>query len=126
MKRPVALYMLLIALLIFVFFLLNILLGSIQIPFKDVWHILWGDYSGNEIWQNIVWKSRIPQALTALVAGAGLSVSGLQMQTVFRNPLAGPSVLGISSGAVPHTEHPDHCCPGHHRRCCFKQGGGHG
>ena len=99
MKRPVALYMLLIALFIFVFFLLNILLGSIQIPFKDVWHILWGDYNGNEIWQNIVWKSRIPQALTALVAGAGLSVSGLQMQTVFRNPLAGPSVLGISSGA---------------------------
>lgn len=99
MKRPVALYMLLIALLIFVFFLQNILLGSVQIPFKDVWHILWGDYNGNEIWQNIVWKSRIPQALTALVAGAGLSVSGLQMQTVFRNPLAGPSVLGISSGA---------------------------
>ena len=99
MKRPVALYMLLIALLIFVFFLLNILLGSIKIPFKDVWHTLWGDYNGNEIWQNIVWKSRIPQALTALVAGAGLSVSGLQMQTVFRNPLAGPSVLGISSGA---------------------------
>ena len=99
MKRPVALYMLLITLLIFVFFLLNILLGSVQIPFKDVWHILWGDYNGNEIWQNIVWKSRIPQALTALVAGAGLSVSGLQMQTVFRNPLAGPSVLGISSGA---------------------------
>ncbi len=91
--------MLLIALLIFVFFLLNILLGSVQIPFKDIWHILWGDYDGNEIWQNIVWKSRIPQALTALVAGAGLSVSGLQMQTVFRNPLAGPSVLGISSGA---------------------------
>ena len=60
---------------------------------------LLGDYNGNEIWQNIVWKSRIPQALTALVAGAGLSVSGLQMQTVFRNPLAGPSVLGISSGA---------------------------
>lgn len=91
--------MLLITLLIFVFFLLNILLGSVQIPFKDIWHILWGDYDGNEIWQNIVWKSRIPQALTALVAGAGLSVSGLQMQTVFRNPLAGPSVLGISSGA---------------------------
>jgi iron complex transport system permease protein len=99
MKRPVTFYLLLITLLIFVFFLLNILLGSIQIPFKDVWHILWGDYNGNEIWQNIVWKSRIPQALTALVAGAGLSVSGLQMQTVFRNPLAGPSVLGISSGA---------------------------
>lgn len=99
MKRPVALYMLFIALSIFIFFLLNLLLGSVHIPFKDVWYILWGDYDGNVIWQNIVWKSRIPQALTALVAGAGLSVSGLQMQTVFRNPLAGPSVLGISSGA---------------------------
>ena len=50
-------------------------------------------------WQNIILKSRLPQALTALVAGAGLSISGLQMQTIFRNPLAGPSVLGISSGA---------------------------
>lgn len=99
MKRPVALYMLFIVILIFIFFLLNIILGSVQIPFKDVWHILWGDYNRNEIWQNIIWKSRVPQALTALVAGAGLSVSGLQMQTVFRNPLAGPSVLGISSGA---------------------------
>lgn len=99
MKRPVALYMLFIVLSIFIFFLLNLLLGSVHIPFKDVWHILWEDYDGNVIWQNIVWKSRIPQALTALVAGAGLSVSGLQMQTVFRNPLAGPSVLGISSGA---------------------------
>lgn len=99
MKRPVALYMLFIIILIFIFFLLNIVLGSVQIPFKDVWDILWGDYNGNEIWQNIIWKSRVPQALTALVAGAGLSVSGLQMQTVFRNPLAGPSVLGISSGA---------------------------
>ncbi len=99
MKRPVALYMLFIIILIFIFFLLNIILGSVQIPFRDVWDILWGDYNGNEIWQNIIWKSRVPQALTALVAGAGLSVSGLQMQTVFRNPLAGPSVLGISSGA---------------------------
>ena len=53
----------------------------------------------NTIWQNIILKSRFPQALTALVAGAGLSVAGLQMQTVFRNPLAGPSVLGVSSGA---------------------------
>ena len=99
MKRPVALYMVFIAMLIFVFFLLNLLLGSVSIPFKEVWQILWGNSHGNEIWYNIIWKSRIPQALTALVAGAGLSVSGLQMQTVFRNPLAGPSVLGISSGA---------------------------
>ncbi len=99
MKRPVALYMVFITLLIFVFFLLNLLLGSVSIPFQEVWQILWGNSHGNEIWYNIIWKSRIPQALTALVAGAGLSVSGLQMQTVFRNPLAGPSVLGISSGA---------------------------
>lgn len=91
--------MVFITLLIFVFFLLNLLLGSVSIPFQEVWQILWGNSHGNEIWYNIIWKSRIPQALTALVAGAGLSVSGLQMQTVFRNPLAGPSVLGISSGA---------------------------
>lgn len=99
MKRPVALYMVFITLLIFVFFLLNLLLGSVSIPLKEVWQILWGNSHDNEIAYNIIWKSRIPQALTALVAGAGLSVSGLQMQTVFRNPLAGPSVLGISSGA---------------------------
>ena len=99
MKRPVAFYMLLIMASIFLFFFLNLVLGSVSIPLRAVWNILWG--SGNEsvIWQNIIWKSRVPQALTALVAGAGLSVSGLQMQTVFRNPLAGPSVLGISSGA---------------------------
>ena len=62
-------------------------------------HILFGTGEESEVWRNIVWKSRVPQSLTALVAGAGLAVSGLQMQTVFRNPLAGPSVLGISSGA---------------------------
>ena len=58
-----------------------------------------GDESQPEIWRNIILSSRVPQALTATVAGAGLAVSGLQMQTVFRNPLAGPSVLGISNGA---------------------------
>lgn len=91
--------MLLILLLILVLLLLNLLLGSVAIPAQSIWNILTG--TGNEpvSWQNIVWKSRLPQALTALVAGAGLAVSGLQMQTVFRNPLAGPSVLGISSGA---------------------------
>lgn len=91
--------MLLILLLIVVLLLLNLLLGSVSIPAQSIWNILTG--AGNEpvSWQNIVWKSRLPQALTALAAGAGLAVSGLQMQTVFRNPLAGPSVLGISSGA---------------------------
>ena len=99
MKRPVAFYMLLIMASIFLFFFLNLVLGSVSIPLRAVWNILWGTGNESVIWQNIIWKSRVPQALTALVAGAGLSVSGLQMQTVFRNPLAGPSLLGISSGA---------------------------
>ena len=100
MKKPVTLYILLLALSIGVLFLLNLFLGSVDIPFRSIWNILWGmDEGESVIWQNIIWKSRVPQALTAIVAGAGLAVSGLQMQTVFRNPLAGPSVLGISSGA---------------------------
>ena len=80
--------------------IVNLLLGSVRIPVGDVCRILMGDDDMSEIWQNIIWKSRLPQALTAIVAGAGLAVSGLQMQTVFRNPLAGPSVLGISNGAA--------------------------
>ena len=84
---------------ILVFLLLNLLLGSVAIPFRAVWNILTGGEGDPVAWQNIILKSRLPQALTALVAGAGLSISGLQMQTIFRNPLAGPSVLGISSGA---------------------------
>lgn len=84
---------------IFIFFTLNLVLGTISIPFTATWNILLGSTEETEIWQNIIWKSRFPQTLTALVAGAGLSISGLQMQTVFRNPLAGPSELGISSGA---------------------------
>ena len=100
MKKPVTLYILLLALSIGVLFLLNLFLGSVDIPFRSIWNILLGmDEGESVIWQNIIWKSRVPQALTAMVAGAGLAVSGLQMQTVFRNPLAGPSVLGISSGA---------------------------
>ena len=79
--------------------IVNLLIGSVQIPVDDVCRILVGDTS-HEIWYNIVWKSRLPQVLTAIVAGAGLAVSGLQMQTVFRNPLAGPSVLGISNGSA--------------------------
>ena len=92
--------MILLALSIVVLFLLNLFLGSVTIPFESIWNILWGmDEGESVIWQNIIWKSRVPQALTAMVAGAGLAISGLQMQTVFRTPLAGPSVLGISSGA---------------------------
>ena len=99
MNRPTSLYMFLLAASILLFFLLNLVLGSVHIPFASIWHILWGTGSESDVWTNIIWKSRVPQTITAMVAGAGLSVSGLQMQTVFRNPLAGPSMLGISSGA---------------------------
>ena len=78
----------------------NLLIGTVRIPVADVCSILTGMGSQSEIWTNIILSSRLPQVLTAFVAGAGLSVSGLQMQTVFRNPLAGPSVLGISNGSA--------------------------
>ncbi len=80
-------------------FLLNLTTGSVNIPFASALHILLGNEAATEAWNNIIIKSRLPQALTALIAGASLAVSGLQMQTLFRNPLAGPAVLGISSGA---------------------------
>lgn len=91
--------MLLLIFSIIVFLVLNLLMGTVKIPVGDVIDILIGAKSDNRIWTNIVMKSRLPQSLTAMMAGAGLGVSGLLMQTVFRNPLAGPSVLGISSGA---------------------------
>lgn len=81
-----------------VFFVLNLFLGSVTIPAQEVLKSLFG-MSDNEIWQTIVKEFRLPKSVTAILAGAALSVSGLQMQTVFRNPLAGPYVLGISSGA---------------------------
>lgn len=84
---------------IFCFFILNLVLGTVSVPFLSTWNILFSIGDEPVIWQNIIWKSRFPQTLTALVAGAGLAISGLQMQTIFRNPLAGPSELGISSGA---------------------------
>lgn len=97
MRRTVLFLVVLSAIL--VLFILNLLLGSVAIPFDAIWDILFGKSVVSPIWENIIWKSRLPQSLTALFAGAALSISGLQMQTVFRNPLAGPSVLGISSGA---------------------------
>ena len=85
---------------IVVLVVINLLLGTVRIPVGEVCSILMGAGSDSEIWTNIVISSRLPQVLTAIVAGAGLAVSGLQMQTVFRNPLAGPSVLGISNGSA--------------------------
>ena len=88
-----------ILLTIVIFIFLNMVLGSIHIPLGIVWDIMTGKEGTPINWTNIIWKSRFPQILTAIVAGAGLAISGLQMQTVFKNPLADPSVLGISSGA---------------------------
>ena len=101
MRRPLKNTVLALAILLsmVLFMFLNIALGSVSIPLPAVWDILTGTGEAPANWTNIIWKSRFPQVLTALVAGAGLSISGLQMQTVFKNPLADPSVLGISSGA---------------------------
>ena len=97
-KRNIILFLCL-ALLSVLAFVAQLLLGSVKIPFGQVISILLGNSTGNETWGNIVLQSRLPGALAALFAGAGLAVSGLQMQTLFRNPVAGPFVLGISSGA---------------------------
>lgn len=99
MHRPIVPLLIGISIALGVFFLLNLLLGSVSIPLRAICEMLLGSEEQPVVWQNILWKSRVPQALTALVAGAALSVSGLQMQTVFRNPLADPSVLGVSAGA---------------------------
>ena len=98
MRHSTTFLMSLIVASILVLMFLNLVLGSVSIPLKSVWNIICGLGDEPVTWQNIVWKSRLPQALTALVAGAGLAISGLQMQTVFRNPLAGPS--GASMGVA--------------------------
>jgi len=80
-------------------FLVSLVAGSVSIPLPQIAKILAGGTSGNTAWDQIILNLRIPRALTAVCAGAALALSGLQMQTLFRNPLAGPFVLGISSGA---------------------------
>ena len=87
-----------VALLLLLFFA-NIFLGSVNIPFTAVADILADGDGGNEGWQLIVVEMRMPQAVTALLAGMSLAVAGLLLQTLFNNPLAGPEVLGINSGA---------------------------
>lgn len=90
--------MVLSILLIFCF-LANISLGSVYIPIKDVFNSFIGNATEQETWQHIIQNYRFPKAITAILVGSGLGISGLLMQTLFRNPLAGPFVLGISSGA---------------------------
>lgn len=92
-------YFILLSVLLIVLFFVNISLGSVSIPFQEVFSILIGGNSSKESWEIIILNFRLPKAITAIMVGSGLSVSGLLMQTLFRNPLAGPFVLGISSGA---------------------------
>ena len=77
----------------------NLLYGSIHIPAGEVITILLGGEGSQPSWSYIIWESRLPQAITALLTGAALAVSGLMLQTTFNNPLAGPDILGINSGA---------------------------
>ena len=98
MKRNILLFISLAVSILFLFGL-NLVTGSVQIPFADVLDILCGRFTGKESWEYIILENRLPQTLTAILCGASLSVCGLMLQTAFRNPLAGPDVFGISSGA---------------------------
>lgn len=85
--------------LMLVLLLLDIGLGQVNIPLKDVFKSLTGQEASKETWHYIIVNFRLPKAITAVLVGMGLSTSGLLMQTMFRNPLAGPYVLGLSSGS---------------------------
>ena len=88
-----------ITLTIVVLFALNIILGAVPIPIGDIIHILQGEEVERESWRYIILQTRLPQAITACLCGGALAASGLLLQTAFRNPLAGPSIFGINSGA---------------------------
>ncbi len=97
-KRNTILFVVLALGLLLMFFI-SLSLGSVTIPFKDVYKSLIGEHAAKSTWEYIVVNYRLPKAITAVLVGTGLSISGLLMQTLFRNPLAGPYVLGLSSGA---------------------------
>lgn len=88
-----------LSILLLLTFLLNISFGQVAIPFKEVIKSLFGSHASKETWEYIIVNFRLPKAITAILVGIGLSISGLLMQTLFRNPLAGPYVLGLSSGS---------------------------
>ena len=88
-----------LSVVLIILFFLNISFGSVSIPFKDIFNSIFGGNVTKESWQTIILQFRLPKAITAVLVGSGLSICGLLMQTLFRNPLAGPFVLGISSGA---------------------------
>lgn len=92
-------YCIFLALLTGIFFVLNLFFGTVKIPVGEIVGILSGRPSPNDGWQYIIMESRLPQAVTAVLCGSSLAVSGLLLQTAFKNPLAGPSIFGINSGA---------------------------
>ena len=87
------------AIAVILLFVANLVFGAVRIPLRDVLGMLAGSFDGRPSWSEIVLHSRLPQAVTALLAGASLACAGLMLQTLFHNPLAGPSILGISDGA---------------------------
>lgn len=97
--RQHALLFIILGMLVVLFVLIDLTTGSVMIPFSKILGILTGSKNADPVWVTIINDFRIPKIITALLAGSALSVSGLQMQTVFRNPLAGPDVLGVSAGA---------------------------
>lgn len=99
MNRKAIVFYPVLGVILLILFLSSLAYGTVSIPLEAVFDILAGKEAERAAWQNIVLQSRLPQAVTALLAGASLAVSGLLLQTLFRNPLAGPSILGISDGA---------------------------
>lgn len=100
MNKPVNIYLVgFLFLLFLLFFFLDLSLGQLNIPLKDILSILFTGNSISEEWKIIILDFRLPKTITAILAGSSLSISGLQMQTTFRNPLADPYVMGISAGA---------------------------
>lgn len=92
-------YAVLLGAMLVVLLAANLAVGSVSIPLRAVFQILSGRDTGPSSWQFIIWEARLPQALTAVLSGSALSVCGLLLQTSFKNPLAGTSILGINSGA---------------------------
>ena len=92
-------HFIIITVLLLFFCGLNISLGSVSIPLEEIFTVVFGGDTSKSSWQTIIINYRIPKTFTAILVGSGLAISGLLMQTLFRNPLAGPFVLGISSGA---------------------------
>lgn len=99
MNRQATVFYPFLVFLLIVLFLGSLAYGAVSIPIGQVIDILLGREAEKASWQHIIWNARFPQAVTALLAGASLATSGLLLQTLFRNPLAGPSILGVSDGA---------------------------